>query len=125
MRFIVKIFLIVVLNAGLFWALETKIFPDTFSITGGIEGYVFIAFLFTILNIVLRPIITLITLPFKIITFGILGFFINAFMLLLLEHSVNFLELFNTQIEISGFSTYILAGVILSLLNSIFNWLRS
>lgn len=125
MRFIAKVFLIIVLNAGLFWALETKIFPDTFSVTSGIEGYFFIAIIFTLLNIILRPIITLITIPFRILTLGVIGFFVNAFMLWILENSVNFLELFNTQIEISGFSTYLIAGVILSLLNSIFNWLRS
>jgi putative membrane protein len=124
MRFLAKIFLIILLNALVFWVLDTKIFLDKFIISGAIEGYFFVAIVFAMLNMFIKPILNIITLPFRLLTLGLLGFFMNAFMLWLLEGSVNFLEMFNTQLEIDGFVTYILAGIVLSVLNTLFNWLR-
>lgn len=125
MRFIAKIFLIILLNAIVFWALGEHLFPDTFSVTGGVEGYFFIAVVFALLNMFIKPILSIITLPFRILTLGLLGFALNAFMLWILESSVNFLEMFNTSLSIDGIETYLLAGIILSILNTLFNWLRS
>jgi len=124
MRFIAKIFLVILLNAVVFWVLDTKVFLDKFIISGAIEGYFFVAVIFAMLNLFIKPFLNLITLPFRLLTLGLLGFFLNAFMLWLLESSVNFLEMFNTQLEIDGIMTYILAGVVLSVLNTLFNWLR-
>ncbi len=124
MRFLAKIFLVILLNALVFWVLDTKVFLDKFTVVGAIEGYFFIAVVFALLNMFIKPILNLITLPFRLLTLGLLGFVINAFMLWLLERSVNFLEMFNTNLEIDGIVTYILAGVVLSVLNTLFNWLR-
>ncbi|MCF7830932.1 phage holin family protein [Candidatus Gracilibacteria bacterium] len=125
MRFLLKIVLVVVLNAAIFWVLDEKIFPQELNITGGIPAYAFIALVFALLNIVIKPIIKIITLPFRILSFGLLGFIINAFMLLILKHSVNFLEMFSASLDISGWTTYLLAGVILAVFNSLLNMLRS
>ncbi len=125
MRFIAKIFLVILLNALVFWMLDTKIFLDKFTIAGAVEGYFFVAIVFGLLNMFIKPILNIITLPFRILTLGLLGIVINALMLWLLENSVNFLEMFNTQVEIKGLLTYLLAGIILSALNTLFNWLRS
>jgi putative membrane protein len=124
MRFLAKIFLIILLNAVVFWVLDTKIFLENFNVVGSIEGYFFVAVVFALLNMFIKPILNLITLPFRLLTLGLLGFVINAFMLWLLERSVNFLEMFNTKLDIDGIMTYLLAGVILSVLNTLFNWLR-
>jgi len=125
MRFILKIVLVVVLNAAIFWVLDEKIFPTELNISGGIPAYAFIALAFALLNIVIKPIIKLVTLPFRILSFGLLGFLINAFMLWLLEYSVNFLEMFSANLEITGWTTYLLAGIILAVFNSLLNMLRA
>ena len=125
MRFIAKIFLVILLNALVFWAMGEYVFPETFSITGGVEGYFFVAVIFALLNLFIKPVLSIVTIPFRILTLGLLGFAINAFMLWILEQSVNFLEMFNTSLEIDGITTYLLAGVALSILNTLFNWLRS
>ena len=125
MRFLAKIFLVILLNALVFWVLDTKVFLENFNVVGAIEGYFFVAVVFALLNMFIKPILNIITLPFRLLTLGLLGFAMNAFMLWLLESSVNFLEMFNTQLEIDGIMTYVLAGVVLSVLNTLFNWLRS
>jgi putative membrane protein len=125
MRFIAKIFLVILLNAIVFWAMGSYVFPESFSVTGGPEGYFFVAIVFALLNMFIKPLLSIITLPFRILSLGLLGFVLNAFMLWLLESSVNFLEMFNTSVEIDGVATYLLAGVILSILNTLFNWLRN
>ncbi len=122
--FVVKILLIVILNGLLFWLFDTKIFVDEFIVTGSVESYAFIAFVFTVLNTFLHPLLNLITLPFRIITFGAASLLVNAFLLWVLEYSVNFLQLFGAGLEIKNLSTYLFAGVILMVFNVIFHWLR-
>ncbi|MCF7812817.1 phage holin family protein [Candidatus Gracilibacteria bacterium] len=124
MRFLFRIGLIIILNALGFWILDQKIFIETFQIQGGTQAYLYIAAIFALINTVLRPILSLITLPLRILTLGLFHFFLNALLLWILEHSVNFLEFFGAQMEISGLATYILAGLGLSFLNAVLHALH-
>jgi len=123
--FLIKILLVVILNSAAFWLFDTKLFADTFMVSGGMEGYLFVAGIFTILNIVLHPLLDFLVLPFRLLTLGIIGFLINGLLLWILEYSVNFLHVSDIGLEISKLSTYIFAGVLLSLLNSILHALRA
>ncbi len=122
MGFLLKIAFVVGINGVLFWAFDTKLFVDTFSITGGISGYAFIAFLFMLFNGFIKPVLNILAFPFRLLTLGLFSFVINGFLLYLLEHSVNFLELFETSLQISDLSTYIFAGFILASINAALNF---
>jgi putative membrane protein len=54
---------------------------DGMEMSGGFFGYLWVALLFGIVNALLGTIIRLLTLPFILLTFGILAIFINAFLL--------------------------------------------
>jgi putative membrane protein len=124
MKFLVRIIFAVGLNAVIFWVLDTKLFVENMSITGGHQGYVFIASVFGILNVLVRPLVNLVTLPLKILSLGIFSLIGNAFMLWLLQRSVNFLEMFGASLTIHEWSTYLFAGVILAFLNWILHILH-
>ena len=67
------------------------------------------AFVFGLVSLVIKPIITLLTLPIHLITFGLFAFVVNAFMLWFVA---SFIEGF----DISSFKTALMGAVLLSLL---------
>ena len=66
--------------------------------------------IFAIINSILKPVVTLITLPFIILTLGILYFFINMGVLWLTQAIVS-------GFDISGFWTYVGATAVVGLVN--------
>lgn len=54
------------------------------TITGGIVTFLFAGIMFTILRMVVKPILNVITFPFNIITFGLFSIVTNALLLYLL-----------------------------------------
>lgn len=68
-------------------ALTAKIIPGI-SYSGGIINLVFIAFVFGVINILVKPIITILALPIEIATLGLFTVIINACMLYLVSYLV-------------------------------------
>jgi putative membrane protein len=54
---------------------------DGMDMSGGFFGYLWVALLFGIVNALLGTVIRLLTLPFILLTFGVLAIFINALLL--------------------------------------------
>ena len=123
MHYVKKIILLILINAGIFWALSSHFFPSDFEITGGVFGVIFIAVVFGVLNFILHPILSILSFPIRILTLGFSSLLLNGILLWFLEKSVNFLEIAEVSISIDNFSTYVLAGILLSILNSVFGWL--
>ncbi len=123
MHFIKKIILLILVNAGGFWVISSHFFPGDFEITGGAFGFVFVAIVFGVLNFFLHPILSILSFPIRILTLGLSSLLLNGVLFWFLEKSVNFLEISEVSISIDSFATYILAGILLSILNSIFGWL--
>jgi putative membrane protein len=73
------------------------------------------AFILGILNIVVKPILILFTLPLTIFTLGMFLFVINAVTLMITQGIVG------EDFVIDGFGTALLAAVILSILNLLLN----
>ena len=65
-------------------AVAATIIPGI-SYTGGITNLIFIALVFGLVNIFVKPIITLLALPVEIATLGLFTIFINAGMLYLVS----------------------------------------
>ncbi|SEA41465.1 putative membrane protein [Thalassobacillus cyri] len=81
----------------------------------GVGGALLAAFILSILNAIVRPILVILTLPITILTLGFFLFVVNAITLLLTD------AILGTMFEIEGFFTAILAAIVISLLNLILN----
>ncbi len=92
-----------------------------FVVTGGLWGYVVIGLFVSILNIFLKPILKVISLPFIFLTFGLFLIIINAIILFAVEYFLNFFQFGEISLEISGFLTYIVAAFIYSVFH-FFSW---
>lgn len=71
----------------------------------------------SILNIIVKPILVLFTLPITFITLGLFLFVINAITLMITQ------GLMGDSFVINGFGTAIIAAIILSVINVILNGL--
>ncbi len=77
---------------------------------------VIVAIVLGIVNIIVKPVIHLITLPLTIITFGLFSFVINALMILLVDYFVD-------GFQVNGFFTALIFSLVLSIVSSILNML--
>ena len=71
----------VLINAAALWV-ATR-FVEGISFTGTVPALLGVALVFGVLNVVLRPILKLLTFPFFIITLGLFTLVLNAVMLLI------------------------------------------
>ena len=84
------------------------------SVEGSNWTVVWAAAVFGILNTILKPILRLITLPFAIVTFGLVWFFVSMFMLWLTT-------LIISDFNVDGFWNYVWATIIIWFFNAIFD----
>jgi len=73
------------------------------------------SFILSIVNLIVKPILILFTLPVTIITFGLFLFVINAVTLLITQ------GLMGTSFAIDGFGTAFIASIFISLINLLLN----
>ena len=73
-----------------------------------------VALVLGILNVLLKPVLILLTLPATILSLGLFMFVVNAILLLIAAQFVN-------GFHISSFGTAILAAIVISLLSSLLN----
>lgn len=73
-----------------------------------------VAFVLSLVNIFVKPLLILFTIPVTVLTLGLFLLVINAMMILLTDYFVN-------GFEVDGFWWALLFSLILSLFNSLFN----
>jgi putative membrane protein len=76
----------------------------------------FVALFLGIVNILIRPVLILITLPINILTLGLFTFVINAILVLLASSIIK-------GFEVGGFWTAMLFSILLSIVNYVLNGL--
>jgi putative membrane protein len=101
----------ILINAILFIALS-GFFGESFHLTG-FGAAVGASFMLSILNVLVRPLLIILTLPFTILTLGLFLFVINAITLLFTD------ELMGDAFELSGFGMALLISVIMTIANTI------
>jgi putative membrane protein len=97
------------------WLIMTiSIIVSSYLIPGvKVEGFfaaLWVAFFLGIVNVLIKPILILITLPINILTLGLFTFVINALLILLASSVLK-------GFEVGGFWTAVLFGIVLSLIN--------
>src|SRR6185503_10498640 len=75
------ILLRLLINAAALWVATRLV--DGIAFTGDLPTLLGVALVFGVLNVVLRPILKLLTFPFFLITLGLFTFVLNAVMLLI------------------------------------------
>lgn len=83
-------------------------------VVGGIWTALWLALFLGIINVVLKPILIILTLPINILTLGLFTFVINAMLILL---SATVIKGFS----VSGFWTALLFSVVLSIISYVLN----
>jgi putative membrane protein len=78
------------------------------------------AAVFTLVNMWLRPVVRLLSLPFIILTLGLLIFVINALMLLLTSWITGKLDV---QFHVTGFGSALLGSLVITLVGMLLNML--
>ena len=73
---------------------------------------IILAFVLAILNMFLKPILVIVTIPFTIFTFGLFLLVINAFLIILASHFVN-------GFTVNGFGWALLFSIILAIVTSL------
>lgn len=82
----------------------------------GVLAGIVAAALLGIINVSIRPVLILVTLPINILTLGLFTFVVNALMLMLVAWLV-------PGFEIDGFWWSVLAALVLSIVNGLVTWL--
>nr|HPO05501.1 phage holin family protein [Candidatus Gracilibacteria bacterium] len=77
-----------------------------------------------LLNFFLKPLLKLISFPMIILSMGLFSFFINIFILILLEWGVNMIGGESVHFDIQGgILAYLVLAVVISFMNSVVHWL--
>ncbi|WP_045518153.1 phage holin family protein [Neobacillus niacini] len=109
MKWLIGIFI----NAVLFMAIAGY-FSESFLLEG-FAAALGASFLLSIINIIVRPILVILTLPVTVLTLGLFLFVINAITLEITDY------LMGDAFEIAGFGMALLAAVIMSIITLVLN----
>lgn len=107
MRWILGIFI----NAVLFMAISGY-FHESFQLDG-VGAAITASFVLSILNILVKPILIILTLPVTILTLGLFLFVINAITLMLTD------KIMGDAFNIYGFGTALFVSILMSIVNLI------
>jgi putative membrane protein len=113
MNFLVK----TLANAG---ALAVAVWLiDAISLEGGSTGkkagtLILVALIFGLVNLLVKPVVKLLTLPLFILTLGLITLVVNALMLLLTSWIAGKLDL---SFHVEGFWTAVLGGLVVSVVS--------
>jgi putative membrane protein len=107
-----SILLSLLINAAALWV-ATKV-VDGISFTGDVPTLLGVALVFGVLNVVVRPILKLLTFPFLILTLGLFIFVLNAVMLLLTSAASEALGL---GFHVEGFVPALIGALVVSIIS--------
>ncbi len=129
-----RLFITIIVNAFALFIVQYFIGVDKFFISSSftifgsqIFAYICIGIVMGVLNFIVKPILSLLSLPFVFLTFGLFLTLISMFMLYLNEFL--FAEIFTpnifgiTFVISGGWMTYLIASLMLSFLNSVLHFL--
>ena len=100
------------INAAALWVATEVV--DGISFTGTAPTLLGVALVFGVLNVVVRPILKLLTFPFLILTLGLFIFVLNAVMLLLTSAASNALGL---GFHVEGFVPALIGALVVSIIS--------
>jgi putative membrane protein len=100
------------INAAALWVATQVV--DGISFTGDILRLLGVAIVFGLLNVVVRPILKLVTCPFYVLTLGLFTFVVNAVMLLITSAASEALGL---DFHVAGFVPAFIGALVVSIVS--------
>jgi putative membrane protein len=100
------------INAAALWVATQVV--DGISFTGTIPSLLGVAIVFGVLNVVVRPILKLVTCPFYVLTLGLFTFVVNAVMLLITSAASEALGL---DFHVAGFVPAFIGALVVSIVS--------
>ncbi|MBU4348364.1 phage holin family protein [Patescibacteria group bacterium] len=108
MKFLSRIIFFFLVN--LIGLIVASYFIEGFSVVPNFENLLILTCIFTVINILIKPILKFVFSPFIILTMGLFSLVINATMLKLLD-------IWSISITISGIQALIYATLIITIIN--------
>lgn len=118
MTLLKKPILFVILNSVTLYVVD--ILLSGVIVSGGIWGYIVAAVFIGLLNVFVKPIVKVLSLPFIFLTFGLFLIVINAGILYLTQYLLSIFQFGEIALSISGILDYILAAILFSLVHTLF-----
>lgn len=117
MHWLARLVLVIAGNAFALWLANQYV--AGFILQAPILGLIIIAATLTVLNFILKPILTLILGPIIVITLGLGLIIVNAIVLEVLAYLANHLDFMHGSITIQTIPALVLATLIISVVNFI------
>jgi len=115
MGFIIAPLIGIILNGGILFAL-TKIVEGV-NYTGGFKFFVLGGIILGLFNFFIRPVIKIISLPFILLTGGIVLIAVNMVVLRLLSYFFDVLSFQNVTLVFENFTTYVIGAIVFGAIN--------
>jgi putative membrane protein len=103
----IRFVLSVVATAVAFWVV-TALFPGLMTYEGDVTGLIVLALIFGVVNGLIGPLVRLLALPLTVVTLGLVGFLVNAALLLFVAWIAN--ELLSINFQVGDFPPDLLTG---------------
>lgn len=105
---------IVVNSLSLFVLVE---FLEEVSGTGGIKLFIIGGIIIGLLNVFVKPLLKILSIPFVLITAGLFLIVINAVILYFTQWVINIMEFRDVRLYFAGLGSYLIAAIILGIIN--------
>lgn len=115
MKLITKPFFGILFNGLALYALVRLV--DGVSYTGGIKFFVLGGVVLGLINLFIKPLIKILSLPFVILTGGIFLVIINVGVLWLLKYFLEIIQFQNITISFQSFTTYVIGALVFGIVN--------
>ncbi len=120
-HFIRPLLVMVIVNSLALYGV-TYFLPSKIIVEGGISAFILIGFILGVLNVFIKPILKIISLPFMIVTLGLFVVLLNGLILYFAENMVNFINGSTIKIMIEGGPlTYVWVALIFGFFNYLIN----
>ncbi len=115
-----KILLTVLINALALFVVSLVL--DGFQFEGGWIAPVIVGVIITVLNLIVKPFIKLLSFPLIFFTGGLFLIVINALILYLANYLLNIIDISGVAMHVENTLTYVFAAIIFGLANWFLHW---
>jgi putative membrane protein len=115
-----KLIIRLIINAVALWAASqvvNQVTPGGMYVTTQLPGILIVAFIFGLVNALIKPIVRLLTCPINFFTLGLFTLVINAGMLILTSR-LTALAANGEQMAVAGFGPALLGGLVISIVST-------
>ena len=93
---------------------------DHFIVTGGTLGYVLVGVILGLLNLFIKPVLKILSLPFIFLTAGLFVVILNTLILWIAVQLIAILDVAGITLSITGVWTYVVAVCAFGIINYLF-----